>query len=135
VTSILEAPWSKRGFVVRQGTQKPVNRLRIRPAARIGTVLACLMVIAVSTAAEDRDGPTQTRGARLRPFLETGVFVGEQSDALIWSQGKAVECAGLLYRNLLSFNVLWRIRDYEADLHWNLLHRRESGVKVARVAR
>jgi hypothetical protein len=196
---------------VRQETRRRVNRLRIRPVHLIGLVLACLLLLAGSTAAEDRGGPTVTVTPRVRPrlFLETGVFVGEQNAALIWSQGKAVECAdllidymeggvdlewgqaadrrghrvglalsldvwqgrlgfgprmrysigrdwalqaqaglvgeswdsegaytsnslgsvryqfkggrqvraGLLYQGLLSFNVLWRMRDYEANLH------------------
>jgi hypothetical protein len=63
----------------------------------ICAVLVCLAVCATAAVASGEGDLAGISERKVRPFLETGLFAGGQTDALIWAQDNARASGHLLY--------------------------------------
>ena len=93
----LGVPCRRFHFVLAGESVRTADEHRGRLLSLIITVLVCLSAFAGAAAAGGDAGGGGTSRAGLRPFLETGLFIGGQTDALIWAQGNARADASLIY--------------------------------------
>lgn len=96
--SIVErARRSTRYLVAGLTNGRSLGELSVRTVPLICVLLICMPLCAASAADEESGNFAATAGSRLQPFLETGLFAGGQTNALIWAQDNARADANLLY--------------------------------------